>query len=61
MNGELLSYHRHHFGQAQSTPFTVAPLKELIGYMGQGPLAKQLKEGTTKVNKLDLDKHTTDI
>eukprot|EP00957_Ditylum_brightwellii_P137977 10519077-Ditylum_brightwellii.AAC.2 len=61
MNRELLSYHRHPFGQAQSTPFTVAPLKELIGYMREGPLTKQLKKGTAKVNKLALVEHTTDI
>eukprot|EP00957_Ditylum_brightwellii_P022770 1717681-Ditylum_brightwellii.AAC.1 len=30
MNRELLSHHRYHFGEAQSTPFTVAPLKDLI-------------------------------
>eukprot|EP00957_Ditylum_brightwellii_P160645 12229764-Ditylum_brightwellii.AAC.1 len=61
VNRALLAHHMLHFGQAQSTPFTVAPLKELIGYMATRPLAKQLKEGTAKVKKLNLDEHTTDI
>eukprot|EP00957_Ditylum_brightwellii_P093467 7118272-Ditylum_brightwellii.AAC.1 len=61
MNRALLAHHRLHFGQAQSTPFTVSPLKELIGYTAEGPLAKQLKEGTAKVKELNLEEHTTDI
>eukprot|EP00957_Ditylum_brightwellii_P176210 13417547-Ditylum_brightwellii.AAC.1 len=61
MNKELLDHHCCHFGQAQSTPFTVSPLKEQIGYTGEGPLARKLKDRTAKVEDLDLEEHTKGI
>eukprot|EP00957_Ditylum_brightwellii_P139286 10615111-Ditylum_brightwellii.AAC.1 len=61
MNKALLDHHHHHFGQAQSTPFPVSPSKEQRGYTTEGPLARQLKDGTAKVEDLALEEHTTDI
>eukprot|EP00957_Ditylum_brightwellii_P023881 1800860-Ditylum_brightwellii.AAC.2 len=61
MNKELSEHHHHHFRQAQSTPFTVSPLKEQIGYTAEGPLTRKLKDGAAKVEDLDLEEHTTDI
>eukprot|EP00957_Ditylum_brightwellii_P024406 1842696-Ditylum_brightwellii.AAC.1 len=61
MNKEILEHHCRHFGQAQLTPFTVSLLKEQIGDTTEGPLVRKLKDGTAKVEDLDLEEHITDI
>eukprot|EP00957_Ditylum_brightwellii_P186975 14239323-Ditylum_brightwellii.AAC.1 len=46
---------------ARGTPFTVSPLKELIGYTAKGPLARKLKQGKANIEQLNVSTHTKDI
>ena len=41
----LIERNRHHFGQAEGTPFTKEPLKTDIGYKGDGYAADLILEG----------------
>eukprot|EP00957_Ditylum_brightwellii_P113002 8616829-Ditylum_brightwellii.AAC.1 len=61
MNEHLLAHHQHHFGQATNTPFTIAPLKDLMGYTAEGPLAQDLKNGTANIDAFEIDKYTKDM
>eukprot|EP00957_Ditylum_brightwellii_P086606 6589774-Ditylum_brightwellii.AAC.1 len=57
----LLEHHNRHFGQVRGTPFMVSPLKELIQYTAEGPLARKLKQGKANIEKLNVSTHTKDI
>eukprot|EP00957_Ditylum_brightwellii_P003387 256952-Ditylum_brightwellii.AAC.1 len=61
MNALLLEHHRLHFSQAKNTPLVSEPLKEQIGYTGEGPLAKALKQGDVDIERLQTDGYTTDF
>eukprot|EP00957_Ditylum_brightwellii_P189521 14425748-Ditylum_brightwellii.AAC.1 len=61
INKHLLAHHQRHFGQATNTPFTIAPLKDLVGYMAEGPLAQDLKKGIANIDALGIDEYTKDI
>ena len=61
MEKYLLEHHQRHFSQATPTPFAQAPLKDLIGYSGEGPLAQEPKEGIANVDKVEVDQHTKDV
>jgi hypothetical protein len=44
MEDILLERNMSHFGQAQGTPFTVAPIVDAIGYDGEGSLEEMIKQ-----------------
>lgn len=45
---QLRQRNRRHFGQADGTPFTVAPLRDQLGYCGDGPEADHILSGRYK-------------
>eukprot|EP00957_Ditylum_brightwellii_P030675 2324646-Ditylum_brightwellii.AAC.1 len=61
MEDYLLEHHQRHFSQATPTLFTQAPLKDLIGYSGEGSLAQKLKEGIANVDEVEVDQHTKGV
>ena len=46
MNDHLTRYNRHHFSQAQNTPFTVAPLSTSLGHSGLTHIGDSITSGT---------------
>jgi len=42
MNDTLLDYSREHFAKAQGSPFTIAPLQNLLNYDGITPFGNQV-------------------
>ena len=48
----LLERNRHHFGQAEGTPFASSPLKAAIGYKADGYAAELILDGTFKTTQI---------
>jgi hypothetical protein len=53
----LMARNKKHFGQAKGTPFTVIPLKDLLGWCGDTAFADMLLEGKVEMELIEgLDK-----
>eukprot|EP00957_Ditylum_brightwellii_P184748 14071254-Ditylum_brightwellii.AAC.1 len=60
MEKVLMEHHKTNFSQAEGTLLTKSSLKDLIGYTAEGPLAKQLKDGTANIKEIEVDEYTKD-
>jgi len=58
MDDHLLAYCQHHFSKSHGTPFTVAPLKDLLQHDGLTPFGQSVLQGTADFDSLPLDLHT---
>ena len=58
MEEKLLEFCHHHFAQAEGTPFTIEPLKSLVGDTGFSEFCDQLLNGTIDLESLDIPNHT---
>eukprot|EP00957_Ditylum_brightwellii_P208713 15358638-Ditylum_brightwellii.AAC.2 len=56
MEEEPRKHHKNHFSL-----FNKQSLKDLIGFILEGPLAAQLKEGTATLAEIEVDDYTKDI
>ena len=52
----LTSRNKEHMSQSEGTPFTIAPLKDLLGPNSFAPFGKALLTGTVDLSKLSLSK-----
>ena len=52
------SFVDHHFAQAEGTPFTIEPLKSLVGDTGFSEFCDQLLDGTANLDSLDVPEYT---
>ena len=57
MENKLLAHSQQHFSQAHGTPYTVAPLKDLLQYNGLTEFSDQVFNGTIPED-LDVPKTT---
>eukprot|EP00957_Ditylum_brightwellii_P156009 11874488-Ditylum_brightwellii.AAC.1 len=60
MNNELLQHHKRHFQQTEHMLFAMQPLKDLIGFTAEGPIACQLKCGIADIENITVDDYTKD-
>ena len=58
MESKLLLCSQQHFTQAEGTPFTQAPQKDLINQNGFSPFGDAILNGTADVDSLKLDQNT---
>ena len=57
----LVAYHKKHFHQVYSTPFTVHPLHTLITKKGPLGFLKALEDKSIKIEKLKVSEATKEI
>ena len=57
MEEKLLKFCHHHFAQAEGTPFTIEPLKSLVGNTGFSEFCDQLLDRTANLDSLDVPKY----
>lgn len=58
----ILNRNIRHFGQAQGTPFTVTPLKELVDFSASSPISECMLEGWFSAAELsDITTHVLKI
>ena len=58
MYDEIIKRNREHFSQADGTPFTVEPLRSLIGETATNNFCDQILNGTINLDGLDIEEAT---
>ena len=61
MNKTIIAHNREHFSQADGAPFTIEPLKSLLGSCATNGYAHMIIDGTLDIEQLGLSEATEAI